>query len=105
MKIKFQGIIFSETISAEPISRFMVETFRAYGYSFLKLLLPTLLTIQFQSVLTNIRLRYKWEEEHKWFAIMDDGHGMSEAELVQAMRPGRKTPRKKGLHLTWADLG
>ncbi len=40
--------------------------------------------------------------EDPWIAIIDDGFGMSEAELIEAMRPGSKNPLdQRGDH----DLG
>ena len=91
MDFQTPEIVFSETKSAEPEARSMVETFRAYGYSF-DTALADIVDNSISAGAKRISLRYQWEDEKKWFAIQDDGHGMTDEELVQAMRPGSKNP-------------
>lgn len=91
MNTAFSKLVYSETISAEPEARSMIETFRAYGYSF-ETALADIIDNSITAGASRISLRYNWSEEEKWFAIQDDGHGMSNEELIQAMRPGSKNP-------------
>jgi hypothetical protein len=40
----------------------------------------------------NVWLTAHWSGPDSYLALIDDGHGMSQAELVSAMRPGSKSP-------------
>jgi Histidine kinase-, DNA gyrase B-, and HSP90-like ATPase len=91
MNPEFYDINYSETINAEPEASSMIETFRAYGYSF-DTALADIVDNSITAGAKKISLRYNWDEGEKWFAIQDDGHGMTDEELVQAMRPGSKNP-------------
>lgn len=101
MSSEFHPIIYTEAINAEPEPRSMIETFRAYGYSF-ETALADIVDNSISASASQISLRYSWNEEKKWFAIQDDGHGMSNEELIQAMRPGSKNPADARSH---SDLG
>ena len=40
----------------------------------------------------NIRLHFQWAGADSWASIFDDGHGMSEGDLIDAMRIGSRSP-------------
>jgi len=40
-------------------------------------------------------IRFSWNSDNPWIAIIDDGYGMSEAELIEAMRLGSRNPREE----------
>jgi hypothetical protein len=101
MNPEFYNITYSETIHAEPEARSMIESFRAYGYSF-DTALADIVDNSITAGASRISLRYSWSEGNRWFAIQDDGVGMSNEELIQAMRPGSKNPAEAR---TPADLG
>ncbi|HAW51941.1 MAG TPA: ATP-binding protein, partial [Flavobacteriales bacterium] len=50
----------------------------------------------------NIHIRYSWNEGNPWLAIVDDGYGMTPAELTDAMRLGSRNPLEKRSE---SDLG
>src|SRR5262245_21235687 len=78
-----------DDVAPDPSS--MIESMRAAGYT-----LPTAVAdLIDNSIAANSRsvwLRFQWEGEASWISITDDGHGMSEKELVCAMRLGSRSP-------------
>ena len=40
----------------------------------------------------NIWINFEWLGSKTWLSIKDDGFGMNDPELIQAMRPGSKNP-------------
>jgi len=69
----------------------LVESLRSVGYS-----LPTAIAdIVDNSVAAhakNIWIEFHWAGPDSWVSIVDDGDGMSEATLADAMRPGSANP-------------
>jgi len=43
----------------------------------------------------NVWITFYWAGAHSHVVILDDGQGMSEAELINAMRPGSRNPREQ----------
>lgn len=74
-----------------PRAASLMESLRAFGYN-----LPTALADLADNSLfhgaRNIRLGFYWNGEHSRIAISDDGTGMDEATLVDAMRVGSRSP-------------
>src|SRR3954464_7030867 len=69
----------------------LVESLRSVGYS-----LPTALAdIVDNSVAAhakNVWIDFHWAGPDSWISIVDDGDGMTEATLTDAMRPGSANP-------------
>lgn len=42
-----------------------------------------------------IHVKFAWNDGVPWLAVIDDGYGMSPAELTDAMRLGSKNPLEK----------
>lgn len=79
----------------------MIEAMRDIGYSF-DSAVADIIDNSIAAGAQNIDLRYGWKADLPWIAIIDDGCGMSRAELLEAMRPGSKDPRhERAAH----DLG
>jgi len=78
-----------EITQPEPAA--LVESLRAFGYS-----LPTavadLIDNSISAKAKNVWVHFEWNGADSYLLIKDDGGGMSEAELVTAMRPGSKNP-------------
>ena len=76
-----------------PNASVMIESMRAHGYT-----LPTAIADLIDNSITaesrNIWLRFEWDEDDSWISILDDGNGMSEKELMSAMRLGSQNPLK-----------
>lgn len=70
-----------------------MESLRATGYS-----LPDAVADLIDNSITagarNIWLNFHWAGSASWVSILDDGCGMSEPELIAAMKVGSKSPRE-----------
>jgi Histidine kinase-, DNA gyrase B-, and HSP90-like ATPase len=76
---------------AGPGATELFESLRAFGYD-----LPTALADVIDNSLTaearNIWIDMQWDGRASRIVIKDDGHGMTEERLVDAMRPGSQSP-------------
>lgn len=80
-----------QTTPAIPEASSMIETFRAIGYS-LEAAIADVIDNSISAAAKNVWVSFDWQGSDTWIAIKDDGHGMNNDELVQAMRPGSKNP-------------
>ncbi|QVN17475.1 ATP-binding protein [Burkholderia pyrrocinia] len=79
----------------EPEASNLVEALRDIGYS-LKSAAADIIDNSISASARHIDIRFGWSDNHQpWIAIIDDGEGMSETDLVEAMRPGGKDPLGK----------
>ena len=69
----------------------VMESMRAHGYT-----LPTAIADLFDNSIsadsTEISLTFRWSGRSSWISILDDGHGMSQTRLREAMRLGSRSP-------------
>lgn len=76
---------------AAPDAGAMIESLRAFGYD-----LPTSISDLIDNSITagakNVWLKFFWNGENSTISIKDDGCGMSEKDLINAMRPGSRSP-------------
>jgi hypothetical protein len=79
------------TTSAEPEASSMIETFRAIGYS-LEAAIADIIDNSISADAKNVWLNYHWNGAQTIISIKDDGSGMNNDELIQAMRPGCRHP-------------
>ena len=90
-----------QSTPAEPEASSMIETFRAIGYS-VETAIADIVDNSIAADARNIWIDFAWEGPETILSIIDDGIGMDEEQLIQAMRPGSVSPleeRRKG------DLG
>lgn len=80
-----------KTTPAIPEASSMIETFRAIGYS-IEAAVADIIDNSISAAAKNIWINFDWKGEDTWLSVRDDGHGMNNDELVQAMRPGSKNP-------------
>lgn len=80
-----------ESTSAEPEASSMIETFRAIGYS-IEAAIADIIDNSISAKATNIYIDYDWQGSDTILTIRDDGCGMNEKELKQALRPGSTNP-------------
>ena len=77
-----------------PDAASMFESLRAFGYE-----LPTALADLVDNSIfagaRNIWIDFEWDGQNSTVCITDDGCGMTEPELVNAMRPGSRNPREQ----------
>lgn len=80
-----------ESTSAEPEASSMIETFRAIGYS-IETAIADIIDNSISAYAKNIWVDYFWNGPESIIGIIDDGLGMTNNELIQAMRPGSISP-------------
>ena len=78
-----------EELQPDPAA--LIESMRAFGYS-----LPTavadLIDNSIAGGASDIQVGFDWAGSASTVSILDDGHGMSEPQLVSAMRLGSRSP-------------
>lgn len=72
--------------SAEPEASSMIETFRAIGYS-IETAIADIIDNSITAGAKNIWIDYDWKGSNTTLSILDDGTGMNNEQLIQAMRP------------------
>lgn len=82
----------SKTRSAPPRAMAMLESLRGLGYS-AGAALADIIDNSISAGATEVRLDFAWEGAQSRITILDDGRGMSDAELESAMRLGDKNPQ------------
>lgn len=75
----------------EPHAAIMIESLRAFGYD-LRTAIADLIDNSITAGAENIWLDFFWNGRDSYIRVTDDGIGMSEQDLVNAMRPGSKNP-------------
>lgn len=80
-----------KTQKAEPEASSMIETFRAIGYN-IETAVADIVDNSISANAKNIWINFEWKGAETWLSIKDDGSGMDNEELIQAMRPGSKNP-------------
>lgn len=81
------------TTPAEPEASSMIETFRAIGYS-THAAIADIIDNAVSANAKNIWVDFDWKGCDTCISIKDDGLGMNNEELIQAMRPGSKNPNE-----------
>ncbi|MBP7508060.1 MAG: ATP-binding protein [Prolixibacteraceae bacterium] len=80
-----------KTSLANPEASSMIETFRAIGYS-LESAVADIIDNSISAAAKNIWVDYDWKGPGTMISIIDDGAGMNNEELINAMRPGSRHP-------------
>ena len=83
-----------QTTPATPEASSMIETFRAIGYS-IQAAVADIIDNAVSANAKNIWVDFEWKGDDTWLSIKDDGSGMDNEELIQAMRPGSKNPNEE----------
>jgi hypothetical protein len=76
---------------AEPYAAPMSESLRAFGYE-LPSAIADLVDNSIFAEARNVWVDFTWTGEDSTICVTDDGKGMTEEELVNAMRPGSRNP-------------
>lgn len=79
------------THEAIPEAASMIETFRAIGYS-LETAVSDIIDNSITACAKHIVIQRLWDGCNSFITIKDDGIGMTNDELLHAMRPGAKNP-------------
>src|SRR5436853_313623 len=76
---------------APPEASAMIESMRAFGYS-VATAIADLVDNSISAGAGVVEVRMHWGGEDSWVAVADDGRGMFEDELRQAMVLGSRSP-------------
>lgn len=79
------------TTPAIPEASSMIETFRAIGYS-IETAIADIVDNSISASAKNVWINFEWRGDDTWLSIKDDGCGMNDEELIQAMKPGSRNP-------------
>jgi len=79
---------------AEPKPSSLIESLRSVGYN-LSAAIADIVDNSITADARNIWICFHWAGNNSHISITDDGHGMSEDELHEAMRPGSQSPIDK----------
>ena len=90
-----------KTTSAIPEAASMIETFRAIGYN-IETAVADIIDNSISAGAKNVWISFDWLGSDTWLAVKDDGSGMNDKELIQALRPGSKNPLSDRIS---SDLG
>lgn len=74
-----------------PHAAALIQSMRAFGYD-IKTAVADLIDNSLTAGADKVWVRFDWNDGHPWISIADNGNGMTEDELVEAMRPGSKNP-------------
>jgi len=80
--------------SAIPEASSMIETFRAIGYK-LETAVADIVDNSISAAARNVYIDRFWRGGQSVIVIADDGKGMDETELINALRPGSQNPLKE----------
>ena len=75
----------------DPNPAATIHSFRAFGYD-VTAAIADLIDNSISAKAKEIRIHFHWDGEASYAYILDDGEGMSEPELKEAMRPGTTHP-------------
>ena len=79
---------------AEPRASAMVESLRAFGYN-IQTAISDLVDNSISAGAKNVWLSFYWDGTNSHVVIRDDGHGMTESQLIEAMRLSGQGPTEK----------
>lgn len=80
-----------KTVNAAPRASALIESMRDIGYS-IETAVADIIDNSITAGATHVDIRARFRGSESFIAIVDDGHGMSEPELIDAMRPGCMGP-------------
>lgn len=78
-------------LNVQPSPSALVQSLRDIGYS-MESAIADVIDNSITAKAKNIHVNFAWNNENPWIAIVDDGYGMSPAELTDAMRLGSRNP-------------
>lgn len=94
-------MIYEDYELADPNAASLMQSLRAFGYD-ISTAIADLIDNSITAQAENIFVNFEWNNGDPWVAIADDGYGMTEPELFEAMKTGGKNPLDKR---TPDDLG
>ena len=80
-----------EIVDPDPAA--LIESLRAFGYT-TATAIADLVDNSITARARNVWVTFYWDGPDSWIRIDDDGTGMTEEELLAAMRPGSRSPKE-----------
>ncbi|MEO8617071.1 MAG: ATP-binding protein [Luteolibacter sp.] len=80
-----------DQLDLSPHPSALLESLRSIGYT-LETALADIIDNSITAKSALVSVRFLWNGGVPWVAIVDDGHGMTREELIEAMRFGSRTP-------------
>ena len=80
-----------KTVSLAPNPAILIQSMRCIGYT-LETALADIIDNSVTAAAKHISVQFRWNDGNPWLAILDDGCGMSEVKLHEAMRFGGDVP-------------
>ena len=74
---------------ATPNAAALMQSLRAFGYD-TSTAVADLIDNSITAQASRIAIQFEWNDGHPWISIADNGYGMSEQELFEAMKTGSK---------------
>lgn len=90
-----------ETVSLHPPLFFLINSLRGIGYT-VETAIADLIDNSIAAEATEVKITFQWDPEHPYIAIADNGWGMSDHELIEALNLAQKGPNH---HRNRKDLG
>ncbi|MDA3822588.1 MAG: ATP-binding protein [Bacteroidales bacterium] len=78
-------------LNVQPSPSALVQSLRDIGYS-MESAIADVIDNSITAESKNIHVNFAWNNENPWIAVVDDGYGMTPAELTDAMRLGSRNP-------------
>ncbi|MBA3010982.1 MAG: ATP-binding protein [Desulfobacula sp.] len=78
----------------QPSPSALVQSLRDIGYS-MESAIADVIDNSITAEAKNINVNFAWNKENPWIAVIDDGYGMTPAELTDAMRLGSRNPMEE----------
>lgn len=76
---------------ASPNAASLMQSLRAFGYD-ISTAIADLIDNSITAQASGIAVNFEWNNGDPWIAIADNGYGMTESELFEAMKTGSKNP-------------
>lgn len=84
-------MVLEEYELANPNAASLMQSLRAFGYD-ISTAIADLIDNSITAQANIISIYFEWNNGNPWISIADNGYGMSESELYEAMKTGGKNP-------------
>jgi hypothetical protein len=88
------AVVEKRQADATPHAASLIEGMRDFGYT-LETAMADIIDNSITAGANKVEILAETTTDEPWIALVDDGSGMNEAELIEAMRPGSKNPLDK----------
>ena len=84
----------AETLNVSPNASSLARSLRSIGYSFSDAICD-IIDNSITALASSVEIYITWSETRPIVSIKDNGQGMSRHELIEAMRPGTRSPAEQ----------